>query len=114
MARQITETYFGYDQPDVWIEVDGTEYRGEMRAKATDGDLDTNRGCVWWAHCLVRYAPGDNRLEWHPADRVRLDVDQFDSLDFVRSRTVGIADVIALRRREGEERSVSERESFET
>jgi hypothetical protein len=96
MAREITETFFGYDQPDVWIEVDGTEYRGEIRAKATDGDPVTNRDCVWWAQCLVRYAPGDNRIEWHPADRVRLDVDALDGLDFVRTRPAGCADVIPL------------------
>lgn len=88
MAREITETYFGYDQPDVWVEVDGIEYRGEIRAKATDGDPTTNQGCVWWAYCNVRYAPSDNRLEWHPADRVRLDVDGPTGLDFVRSRPV--------------------------
>lgn len=42
MAREITQTFFGYDQPDVWVEVDGTEYRGQMRAKATDGDPTTH------------------------------------------------------------------------
>lgn len=90
MARQITETYFGYDQPDVWIEVDGTEYRGELRAKATDGNPDTNQGCLWWAFCLVRYAPGDNRIEWHPADRVRLDVEGLTGLGFVGTRAVDV------------------------
>jgi hypothetical protein len=71
-----------------------------MRAKATDGDPDTNRGCVWWAHCLVRYAPGDNRLEWHPADHVRLDVDALTGLDFVRTRPAGAAEVIPLHQRD--------------
>ena len=91
MTRRITETFFGYDQPNVWIEVDGVEYRGEIRAKATDGDPDTNRGCVWWAQCNVRYAPGDNRIEWHPAHHVRIDADDLAGLDFVRSRPAGSA-----------------------
>ena len=42
MVRQITETFFGFDQPDVWVA--GVEYRGEIRAEATDGDRDTTRG----------------------------------------------------------------------
>ena len=37
---------------------------------------------------LGRYAPADNRIEWHPADRVRIDVDKLEGLDFVRSPPV--------------------------
>lgn len=88
MARELQETFHGYNRPSVWVAVGGREYRGEIRASATDADSATNRGCVWWAQCNVHYATGETRIEWHPVDRVRLDLDRLASLEFVRFRPV--------------------------
>ena len=51
MARRITETFYGHSMPDVWIEVEGVEYHGELRAWAVDEDPATNQGDEWWAMC---------------------------------------------------------------
>ena len=59
MARRIAETFFGYQMPDVWVEVEGVEYHGELRAWAFDDDTDSIKGkgggaCVPGTAALAR------------------------------------------------------------
>lgn len=87
------ETFHGFDQPDVWVEVEGTEYHGEIRATAWDEDSGTNEDSPWWAMCNVHYGPGDTRIEWHPATRVRRVADLDDEAGRVFSRPAVVPDL---------------------
>lgn len=72
MTRRIRETFHGPDLPQVWVEVDGITYTGEMRATAVDDDPATNQGDSSWV--LVQWPRSYERtlLDWFPAAGVRL------------------------------------------
>ena len=90
MARRITETFHGRNTPDVWIQVEGVEYHGELRAWAVDDDPDTNQGDEWWAMCNWHRSHGETRIEWFPAGSVRRVADLDDEDGRVFSNVVAL------------------------
>lgn len=67
--RTVVRTYHGHDRPDVFVTIDGDEYRGELRAWSVDGEG------TWWAHVEWSERPGSRRLGIFHETQVRLDGD---------------------------------------
>lgn len=73
MTRRITETFHGFEQPDVLVTIDGAEHSGELRAWALDDESGD-----WWGLCQYRLEPGQRMLGWIHQDQVRRDGDLTD------------------------------------
>ena len=90
MVRRITETFHGFNMPEVWIEVEGVEYHGELRAWAVDDYPDSNEGDEWWAMCNWHCTRSETRIDWFPAGRVRRVADLDDEDGQVFSNVVAL------------------------
>lgn len=71
MTRRTTQTFHGYDRPDVTVTLpDGHEHAGEhfgtLRAWAVDDDTGD-----WFGQAEYSVAPGNQLLGWIPADQLR-------------------------------------------
>lgn len=78
MTRRITETFYGFDMPDVLVTIstdseDAGEHRGELRAWA----LDDATG-EWWGFCQYRVRPGRQLLGWIHETGLRRDAELTD------------------------------------
>lgn len=75
MARRITETFHGYDQPDVLVTLPkGHEHPGEHKGNLRAWALDDETG-DWWGMCQYYAATGVQLLGWIHETQLRRDGD---------------------------------------
>lgn len=78
MTRRITETFHGYDMPDVIVTLpDDNEHPGEHRGELRAWAIDDENG-DWWGMCQYRIAPGSQYLGWIHESQLRRDGDLTD------------------------------------
>lgn len=71
MARRVTQTFHGWDQPEVWVTVpEGQDHAGEHRGLLRAWAVDDETG-DWWGMCAYYVGVGEQFLGWVHQDHLR-------------------------------------------
>lgn len=92
MTRRITETFHGYEQPDVLVTLPDDEHPGELKGNLRAWAVDDETG-DWWGMCQYYVATGVQLLRWVHESQLRRDGDLTDDDGRVALNVVALRQV---------------------